>query len=72
MSDVDQLSLGHHQGEGGQVARTVHIRDIGAHVLQEGDRAREVTMHAAEWMDYCEGAQVYSTLSFSSEPQSGQ
>lgn len=42
--DVDQPVIGHRQGEGGQVTTTKHIRDVGAHVLQEGDTDTKLTV----------------------------
>lgn len=48
VSDVNQTIFGHRQGEGGQVASTEHVRDVGAHVLQEGDRGGELLINSAE------------------------
>lgn len=59
VSNVDQLVSGHRQGEGGQVAPTEHTGDIGAHVLQEGDKGQELMIYGAEYTDLCEEARFY-------------
>lgn len=50
VSDVYHLVFGHGQWEDGQVATAEDIRDVGAHVLQAGDKCRELMISGAKRM----------------------